>query len=396
MKSLDPKCTMGEPSTWRFNKAVHSAYVLGLPIPEDQVLVEYVYVAEDGYSLHSKCRKLNFVPSKPSDVPDWSYAANFPVEDRFLKPAVIYKDPFRQGNHKLVLCEVYANDWTPAPRNFRHNCQDTMEKQEVTSVTPWFGLEQEYSIIDVSNRPLGWPSSFMPQPNTPIHHDAVGMHKAFGRDLYEAHLFACLYAGLNISGGNAEACPGQWEFQVGPSEGLKASDDLWMARYILHRLSEEFGVAVSFHPKLIPGGAGACGGHVNFSTSPMRQEGGINHIKAAMPLLARTHKQFLPLCDAHGGADNVSRLMGFFCTASVEFKWGIEDRDATIRIPRQVALEGKGFLEDRRPAANFDPYLVTDALVRVVVLGHETLQNPYAEPRVVKLAVDLSKVKLDD
>ncbi|GFN88365.1 glutamine synthetase [Plakobranchus ocellatus] len=387
---------MVEPSNWRFNKQVHSAYVQGLPIPKDQILLEYVYIAEDGISVHSKCKKVTSVPKNVSDVPVWSYADNFPVEDRFMKPVALYNDPFRRGQHKIVLCEVYANDWTPAPRNFRRSCDEVMSRPEVQEAAPWFGLEQEYSITDVNNRPLGWPSSFMPQPDSPLHHEAVGMYRAFGRDLYEAHLFACMYAGINISGGNAEACPGQWEFQVGPTGGTRVSDDLWVARYILHRLSEEFGLAVSFHPKLIPGASGACGGHVNISTKPMREEGGIRHIKAAIPRLERTHHQFLPLCDAHGGLDNQARLIGFFCTASGNFTYGVENRDACVRISRQVAQDKKGFLEDRRPASNFDPYLVTEALVRVIVLGEETLRNPYAEPKVVKLSIDTSHLSIDE
>ncbi|RUS84861.1 hypothetical protein EGW08_007402 [Elysia chlorotica] len=156
---------MVEPSDWRFNKQVHSAYVHGLPLPQDQVLLEYVYIAEDGVNVHSKCRKVSSVPRDVTDVPVWSYAANFPVEDRFLKPVAIYNDPFRRGPHKLVLCEVYANDWTPAPRNFRWSCDEVMSRPDVLEAAPWFGLEQEYSITDVTNRPLGWPSSFMPQPD---------------------------------------------------------------------------------------------------------------------------------------------------------------------------------------------------------------------------------------
>ncbi|XP_012941687.1 glutamine synthetase 2 cytoplasmic [Aplysia californica] len=385
---------MAEPSSWRFNSSAYARFVKELPLSEDQVLLEYVYVGEDGESLASKCRRVDAVPESPDDIPTWTFAANFPVEDRFLKPVAIYKDPFRRGPHRLVLCEVFANDWTPAFRNFRRSCDDTMSTPEVTSVEPWFGLEQEYSIIGANNRPLGWPNCFLPQPTGPTHHDAVGMHKAFGRDLYEAHLFACMYAGVKISGGNAEACPGQWEFQVGPTIGVKAADDLWIARYLLHRLSEEMGVAVSFHPKPIPGDVGACGGHVNFSTQPMREDGGIEVIKSAMPGLAKTHQEYLPLCDPHGGADNQARLMGYFCTAPKEFTWGVEDRDAAVRIPREVEKSGKGFLEDRRPASNFDPYLVTDALVRVVVLGQRSLRNPYSEPRVPKLAVVPDKSKM--
>lgn len=379
---------MSGPDSWRFNHKAYSRYVHDLELPEDQVLLEYVYINDDGQTLASKCRRVDKTPESPDDVPVWSFALNFPVEDCFLKPVAIYRDPFRRGPHRIVLCEVYANDWEPAFRNFRHACAETMSHPDVTSSEPWFGLEQEYSLVDSNQRPLGWPSPFMPRSEGPTHHDAVGMFTAYGRDLYEAHLFACMYAGINISGGNAEACEGQWEFQVGPSVGVKAADDLWMGRYLLHRLGEEFGIAVTFHPKPVgASGIYSNGGHVNFSTLPMREEGGLDVIKSVMPCLERCHHDYLHLCDPRGGADNESRLAGNMCTASKHFSWGVENRDATVRIPRQVAADGKGFLEDRRPASNYDPYLVTSALVKVVVLGEETVENPYIKPKVPKLSV---------
>ncbi|PVD21738.1 hypothetical protein C0Q70_17538 [Pomacea canaliculata] len=365
-------------SEWRWNRKLHSHYVHELPV--SKVLVEYIFVDDDDVMVHSKCRTFEFEPEKPEDCPVWRIAINFPVENRFLKPVALYKDPFRRGPHKLLLCDVYNDDWTPSVRNFRKSCNETMSLQEVKSAEPWFGLEQEYTLCNVHGHPIGWPPSYQPQPFDPFHHEANGTTKAYGRDMYEAHLFAALYAGCNISGGNAEAFPGQWEFQVGPSEGVKAADDLWVARYILYRLSEEFGLVVSLAPKPVPGvRIGACGGHVNVSTKAMRADGGMTHIEAAIKQLEKSHLQFLGICDPSGGRDNVSRLQGWFCTAPYrDFRWGVEDRNASIRIPRLVADDGKGFLEDRRPASNFDPYLVTDALMRIILLGETTVWNPYA------------------
>ena len=77
----------------------------------------------------------------------------------------------------------------------------------------------------------------------------MGANKVYGRDIVEAHYRACLYAGVNISGTNAEVMPAQWEFQVGPCEGITMGDDLWVARFLLHRVAEEFGIIVTMDPK---------------------------------------------------------------------------------------------------------------------------------------------------
>jgi len=66
----------------------------------------------------------------------------------------------------------------------------------------------------------------------------VGAENSFGRLVVEAHYRACLYAGLGISGINGEVLPGQWEYQVGPVEGIAAGDQCWIARYIMYRVCE--------------------------------------------------------------------------------------------------------------------------------------------------------------
>jgi glutamine synthetase len=81
----------------------------------------------------------------------------------------------------------------------------------------------------------------------------------------DSHYKACLFAGIQISGTNSETTPGQWEYQVGPCEGISIGDQLWVSRYLLHRVAEDFGITISFQPKLFREYNGS-GCHINFST----------------------------------------------------------------------------------------------------------------------------------
>jgi glutamine synthetase len=177
---------------------------------------------------------------------------------------------------------------------------------------------------------------------------------------------ACLAAGLNISGINAEVMPGQWEFQIGPVGPLELGDETMLARYLLHRLGEDFGIACTFAPKPVKGDWNGTGGHTNYSTEPMRKPGGMDAIMAAIEKLSKTHPEHI----SQYGTGNEQRLTGKHETCDIDtFKFGVADRGSSIRIPLPVQLQGYGYLEDRRPAANVDPYTVARLLIKTTIKG---------------------------
>lgn len=239
-----------------------------------------------------------------------------------------------------------------------------MSQEQVASEKPWFGLEQEYTLFDIDDKPYGWPKGGFPGPQGP-YYCGVGAGKVFARDIVEAHYRACLYTGVNISGINAEVMPAQWEFQVGPCEGIEMGDHFTIARYLLIRVAEEWGVKVSFHPKAVPGDWNGAGCHTNYSTVSMREEGGMKAIEAAIEKLSKRHAEHIKVY----GEDNELRLTGRHETGHIgTFSSGVANRGASIRIPRNVAAEGKGYLEDRRPASNIDPYQVTGIMVETTIV----------------------------
>jgi len=208
-----------------------------------RVQAEYIWIDGDG-GLRCKTMTLDKAPASVSELKEWNFDGSSTNQapgdnsDVFLRPVAIFKDPFRGGANILVLCECYDNDGTPNKSNYRHSCKKAMDA--TTAQEPWFGLEQEYTLFDADKQPYGWPKMGFPGPQGP-YYCGVGAGKVFARDFIEAHYRACLYAGVNISGINAEVMPSQWEFQVGPCSGIDMGDHLWMARFLLLRIGEECG-----------------------------------------------------------------------------------------------------------------------------------------------------------
>ncbi|KAF5747476.1 glutamine synthetase [Tripterygium wilfordii] len=243
------------------------------------------------------------------------------------------------------------------------NLSDSTDK--IIAEYIWYGIEQEYTLLQKDVKwPIGWPIGGYPGPQGP-YYCAAGADKAFGRDIVDSHYKACLYAGINISGINGEVMPGQWEFQVGPSVGISAGDELWVARYILERITEIAGVVLSFDPKPIQGDWNGAGAHTNYSTESMRSDGGYEVIKKAIEKLGLRHKEHI----AAYGEGNERRLTGRHETADINtFLWGVANRGASIRVGRDTEKAGKGYFEDRRPASNMDPYIVTSMIAETTIL----------------------------
>ena len=369
-------CARARPSIARTTKstnvprmcAAELARLASLPL-HGIIQAEYVWI--DGfYKLRSKGRTVPAGVSSPSQLPDWNYdgssCGQAPGEDSevILKPRAIYKDPFRRGDSILVMCDTYTPAGEPLPTNTRHSCASVMTK--ANSEEPWFGLEQEYFLIDKSTgKPIGFPENGDPAPQGP-YYCGIGDSNAFGREVVEAAWRAQLYAGLQVGGINAEVAPGQWEFQVGPCVGIDEGDQLWMARYILERVAETAGLGVNYDPKPVKGDWNGSGCHTNFSTKLMREDGGYE--KAIVPALEKLRAKHELHINAYGEG-NDQRLTGKHETAPItEFRWGVADRGASCRVGSNVAEAGKGYFEDRRPAGNCDPYVVTKLLVQTCVL----------------------------
>ncbi|GAA6216076.1 glutamine synthetase-like [Lates japonicus] len=355
------------------NKSVRQQY-LNLP-QGGKSQVTYIWIDGTGEELRGKTRTLDSEPESIEDIPEWNfdgsstYQADGANSDMYLIPVRMFRDPFTLDPNKLVLCEVLKHDRSTAESNQRASCNKVMEKVKEHCI--WFGMEQEYTLYGTDGHPFSWPARGFPGPQGP-YYCGVGANNAYGRDIVECHYKACLYAGVKICGTNAEVMPSQWEFQVGPCEGIEMGDHLWVARYLLHRVCEDFGIVASLDPKPMTGNWNGAGCHTNVSTKQMREEGGMQYIQQAIERLGRRHSEHIRVYDPRGGQDNTRRLTGLHETSSInDFSSAVANRGASIRIPRQVGQDQRGYFEDRRPAANCDPYAVTKAIARTCLLDLE-------------------------
>ena len=350
---------------------------------KNKFLVDYVWI--DGYNeLRSKVRvcyleKSYRQPLTLDDIPIWNFdgsstnQATSEKSEVLLIPVKIIKDPFKKAPGYIVLCETWNQDGTPHVTNHRHNAKAIFDRK--LEAEPWYGLEQEYFLMNPkTNMPMGmspddehvFNGEVAPQKK---YYCGVGMRNAYGRRIPDEHLQACCICDLTISGINAEVAPGQWEFQIGPVEGIDAADQLWLARYLLVRIAEQMNVIVSFHPKPVKGDWNGSGCHTNFSTKKMREGDdewdGIDYIDRGINRLSKKHMEHMAVYGEH----NEERMSGEHETSKFDvFTDGNSNRGCSIRRPLTTVTSKKGYFEDRRPASNCDPYLVTSKMFETIVL----------------------------
>ncbi len=332
-----------------------------------RIKLEYIWL--DGYEPTQNMRSKTKVEEHENfkgtleELSNWSFdgsstrQADGGSSDCLLVPVAIYPDPARLNGY-LVMCEVMNADGTPHKSNGRATIDD--ENDDF-----WFGFEQEYFIMDTKTQlPLGFPVGGYPAPQG-MYYCSVGGKNTHGRKLVEEHADLCIAAGLNFEGINQEVACGQWEFQLFAKGAKKAGDEIWVARYLLDRLTEKYGYYIEYHPKpLGDTDWNGSGMHANFSNSTLRTCG-------SREVYEKICEAFRPVAKEHiavYGAHNEQRLTGKHETASInDFSYGISDRGASIRIPLITVQKGwKGWLEDRRPASNGDPYKIAARIIKTV------------------------------
>ena len=326
--------------------------------------IEYIWL--DGNTtlpqLRSKTRYINI--KNENSIPDWNFdggstgQGSLKDSDRQLKCVRTYKDPFSEDG-LLALCEVTYYSGKAHESNTRTHLSSLLEELHEESDV-WTGFEQEFTFLNPATKtPLGLLLNPEEQGQ---YYCGVGCLNQIGRYIVEEFEVAAEMAGIPLEGINAEVMPGQWEWQTPPQGPLKSADDLWVSRYILERIAETKPVIVSYDPKPDPNFNGA-GCHTNISTKKMRDCFELDEQEELMVHLETDHNKHIAFC-----GQGVERRMTGECETSDyhTFSWGEGDRGASVRIPQKVANEGKGYIEDRRPCANIDPYKLLYSLISTI------------------------------
>lgn len=339
---------------------------------KQRYVCEYIWIGGKN-EIRSKTKVIELYTSDTqyilSDFPIWNYDGSSTWQadsdsntEVILKPCAVYRDPLRTNTYTrnvLILCDTYDSNDEPLSTNTRYHANMLFDRK--LDEIPWFGIEQEYFIEFNENFKS---SNIFIMPREGEHYCGKAAFSSVERKIVEEHLFACIKAGLLISGINAEVTDRQWEFQIGPCVGISAGDQMIIARYLLERIAEKYDAIINYYPKpyLNVNGSGC---HVNFSTLAMRSKNGMEIISECMNKLELAHKKHIQVY----GIDNNLRLTGTHETSSCNtFSWGVGTRNTSIRIPNQTVKEGCGYFEDRRPASNIDPYVVTSIIFETCCL----------------------------
>lgn len=333
------------------------------------IRLEYVWIDND-FKLRSKVKVMyNTEINNIEDIPVWNYdgSSTGQAEGNDSEVIIYPRSMFTSRHdifHVLVLCDTYTPENTALLTNNREQANYIFNKK--LEEEPWFGIEQEYFIIDPkTNKPLGFDEN----KKQGQYYCSVGAENAFGRKIAEEHLLECINYGVIVSGMNAEVAPGQWEYQVGPCVGIESGDHLWISRYILQKIAEKHNVVINFEPKPLSGDWNGSGCHTNYSTKKMREgtenKTGLDYINEAIDKLSKKHNEHMDVY----GSGNELRMTGQHETASYNvFSFGTANRGASVRIGNTNMRNQKGYFEDRRPSSNCDPYLVTSKIFETTVL----------------------------
>jgi glutamine synthetase len=326
-------------------------------------VLEYLWLDGNG-NRRSKTKIINHTIYNLDDIPFWNcdgsstgQAQSIGNTEVILMPCKFFLNPLTSSNSMncdsyIVLCETFDTNLEPLQSNHRRNADKIFNKG--LNEEPWFGIEQEYIMIHKNN------DTFLEEGR----HYCGTQLNSVERKIAEEHMRACLYAKIKYAGLNSEVTNHQWEYQIGTCVGIEGGDHLTVANFLLERIAEKYNVTICYHPKLYHDKNGT-GCHTNFSTSRTRSDDGIEEIYRCIEKLQNNHDCHIAVY----GEDNDKRLTGIHETSSyTQFSFGVGTRNTSVRIPTQVAKDGCGYFEDRRPAGNCDPYQVTSVIFQTCCL----------------------------
>ena len=359
-----------------------------------KTILEYIWIGGKG-EIRSKTRVIHkFIDFDINYIPEWNYDGSSTWQadsdndtEIILKPCFMCKDVIRkidEANCYLVLCDTYYSNGKPTKTNHRYLANKIFENGK--EYEPWFGLEQEY-FMEFENDKITtkYDNDNNDNDNDNGFHYCGQSKNYLERKIAEEHMILCIETGIQISGINSEVSNYQWEFQVGPCEGISAGDHLIISRYLLERVSEKYNVKINYHPKPFRHINGS-GCHINFSTKLTRtsnMERGLKEIYHYINCLSNFHAELIKVY----GDYNDLRLTGIHETSSYKnFSWGVGTRNTSIRIPNQTIVDKCGYFEDRRPASNIDPYLATSKLFNICYEKSEKNNNNYIDGMSIILA----------
>ena len=343
----------------------------------NKYVLEYVWLDGDSH-LRSKTRVITLKEDMThykritiDSIPKWNYDGSSTKQalgsnsEIILNPCALYKCPFRMNEYSyLVMCDTYDTENNPLNNNHRVSANKIFEKH--LTQEPWYGIEQEFFMIDNDTKSM---LEIKDLDQKGLHYCGVGLNTK-SRMIMDELLDACLYTDLNISGINAEVAEGQWEYQIGPVEGINAGDQVWISRYILLRIAEEYNVTIDFSPKPIKGDVNGSGCHTNFSTLEMRNKynescnlTGLEVINKAIQSLKAKHSEHMEI---YGHGNNLRMTGACETSCYTKFSVGVGSRGSSIRIPTDTLKNECGYFEDRRPGSNMDPYLVTSKIMETI------------------------------
>ena len=326
-------------------------------------VLEYLWLDGNG-NRRSKTKIINHTIYNLDVIPFWNcdgsstgQAESIGNTEVILVPCKFFLNPLTSSNSMncdsyIVLCETFDTNLEPLQSNHRRNADKIFNKG--LNEEPWFGIEQEYIMIHKNN------DTFLEEGR----HYCGTQLNSVERKIAEEHMCACLYAKIKYAGLNSEVTNHQWEYQIGTCIGIEGGDHLTVANFLLERIAEKYNVAICYHPKLYHDKNGT-GCHTNFSTSRTRSDDGIEEIYRCIEKLQNNHDDHIAVY----GEGNDKRLTGIHETSSYsQFSFGVGTRNTSVRIPTQVAKDGCGYFEDRRPAGNCDPYQVTSVIFQTCCL----------------------------